>query len=108
MAIGCKSKTAIRRTRYRRGKASSSPLVSSISIIIPRTASNPIRLAESQIAQGITTVVFGADGDSPWPLATYLAARRANPPKVNIAMMAGHATIREQVMGKDFRRAAPP
>ena len=26
-------------------------------------------LAESQIAQGITTVVLGADGDSPWPIA---------------------------------------
>jgi N-acyl-D-amino-acid deacylase len=63
-------------------------------------------LAESQIAQGITTVVLGADGDSPWPIAPYLSARRANPPALNIAMMAGHATIREQVMGKDFRRVA--
>jgi N-acyl-D-amino-acid deacylase len=63
-------------------------------------------LAESQIAQGITTIVLGADGDSPWPLAPYLAARRANPPSLNIAMMAGHATIREQIMGKDFRRIA--
>jgi N-acyl-D-amino-acid deacylase len=63
-------------------------------------------LAESQIAQGITTIVLGADGDSPWPIAPYLAARRANPPSLNIAMMAGHATIREQIMGKDFRRVA--
>ena len=63
-------------------------------------------LAESQISQGITTIVLGADGDSPWPIAPYLAARRANPPSLNIAMMAGHATIREQVMGKDFRRVA--
>jgi N-acyl-D-amino-acid deacylase len=65
-------------------------------------------LAESQIAQGITTIVLGADGDSPWPIAPYLAARRANPASLNIAMMAGHATIREQVMGKDFRRVATP
>ena len=65
-------------------------------------------LAESQIAQGITTIVLGADGDSPWPIAPYLAARRANPPSLNIAMMAGHATIREQIMGKDFRRVATP
>jgi N-acyl-D-amino-acid deacylase len=63
-------------------------------------------LAESQIAQGITTVILGADGDSPWPIAPYLDARRRNPPSVNLAMMAGHATIREQVMGKDFRRTA--
>jgi N-acyl-D-amino-acid deacylase len=65
-------------------------------------------LAESQIAQGITTIVLGADGDSPWPIAGYLAARRANPPSLNVAMMAGHATIREQIMGKDFRRVARP
>src|SRR5437016_4771621 len=65
-------------------------------------------LAESQIAQGITTIVLGADGDSPWPIAPYLDARRKNPPSLNIAMMAGHATIREQVMGKDFRRVATP
>jgi N-acyl-D-amino-acid deacylase len=63
-------------------------------------------LAETQIAQGITTVILGADGDSPWPIAPYLDARRKNPPSLNLAMMAGHATIREQVMGKDFRRPA--
>jgi N-acyl-D-amino-acid deacylase len=63
-------------------------------------------LAETQIAQGITTVVLGADGDSPWPIAPYLDARRKNPASLNLAMMAGHATIREQVMGKDFRRPA--
>ncbi len=63
-------------------------------------------LAESQIAQGITTVILGADGDSPWPIAPWLDARRKNPPSLNLAVMAGHATIREQVMGKDFRRPA--
>jgi N-acyl-D-amino-acid deacylase len=63
-------------------------------------------LAESQIAQGITTVILGADGDSPWPIAAYLEARRKNPPSLNLGMMAGHATIRDQVMGKDFRRPA--
>lgn len=65
-------------------------------------------LAESQIAQGITTVVLGADGDSPWPIGPWLEARRKNPASLNIALLAGHATIREQVMGKDFKRAATP
>ena len=55
-------------------------------------------LAESQISQGITTIVLGADGDSPWPIAPYLAARRANPASLNIAMMAGHATDRKSVV----------
>jgi N-acyl-D-amino-acid deacylase len=65
-------------------------------------------LAETQIAQGITTVVVGADGDSPWPIAPWLKAREANPASLNIALLAGHATIREQVMGKDFKRVATP
>jgi len=63
-------------------------------------------LAETQIAQGITTVVVGADGDSPWPIAPWLKAREASPASLNIALMAGHAAIREQVMGKDFQRVA--
>lgn len=63
-------------------------------------------LAETQIAQGITSLVIGADGDSPWPIAEWLEGRRKNPASLNIAAIAGHATIRELVMGKDFRRHA--
>ena len=63
-------------------------------------------LAETQIAQGITSIVVGADGDSPWPILPWLDAMRKNPAAVNVAVMAGHATIREQVMGKDFKRVA--
>src|SRR5882724_10504040 len=63
-------------------------------------------LAETQIAQGITSLVVGADGDSPWPLLPWLDALRKNPAAVNVAAMVGHATIREQVMGKDFKRIA--
>jgi len=65
-------------------------------------------LAESQIAQGITSLIIGADGDSPWPIAPWLEARQKNPASVNLAVIAGHATIRELVMGKDFRRTATP
>jgi N-acyl-D-amino-acid deacylase len=65
-------------------------------------------LAETQIAQGITSLVIGADGDSPWPIAPWLDARKKIPASVNVAVMAGHATIRELVMGKDFRRTATP
>lgn len=63
-------------------------------------------LAETQIAQGVTTIVVGADGDSPWPIAPWLKAREANPASLNIALMVGHATIREQIMDKDFKRVA--
>jgi N-acyl-D-amino-acid deacylase len=63
-------------------------------------------LAETQIAQGITSLVVGADGDSPWPILPWLEGLRKSPASVNVAVMAGHATIREQVMGKDFKRPA--
>ena len=63
-------------------------------------------LAETQIAQGITSLVVGADGDSPWSILPWLDALRKNSAAVNVAVMAGHATIREKVMGKDFKRYA--
>lgn len=65
-------------------------------------------LAETQIAQGITTAVQGPDGGSPWPIKDWIEARRKNPAAMNVAVFAGHATIREQVMGKDFKRVATP
>jgi N-acyl-D-amino-acid deacylase len=63
-------------------------------------------LAETQIAQGITSLILGADGDSPWPIAPWLEAREKNPASLNIAIMVGHATLREQVMNKDYKRIA--
>jgi len=65
-------------------------------------------LAETQIAQGITTVILGADGDSPWPIAPWLDARRKNPASLNLAVLVGHATVRELVLGKDYQRTATP
>src|ERR1043166_7786764 len=63
-------------------------------------------LAETQIAQGITTAIQGPDGESPWPIAAWIDARKKNPAAINVAVFAGHATIREQVMVTDFKRAA--
>jgi N-acyl-D-amino-acid deacylase len=65
-------------------------------------------LAETQIAQGITTAIQGPDGDSPWPIAQWLETRRKNPAALNVAVLAGHATIRELVMGKHYKRFATP
>jgi N-acyl-D-amino-acid deacylase len=65
-------------------------------------------LAETQISQGITTVILGPDGDSPWPIGAWLDTRRKNPAAVNVATLFGHATVRSLVMGKDFRRIATP
>jgi N-acyl-D-amino-acid deacylase len=65
-------------------------------------------LAETQISQGITTVILGPDGDSPWPIGEWLDKRRKNPTSLNVATLFGHATVRSLVMGKDFRRVATP
>ncbi len=64
--------------------------------------------AASQVSQGITTILLGQDGSSPFPVRDYLARRRERPAAVNVAVLAGHATIRRQVMGEDFRRTATP
>ena len=64
--------------------------------------------AKTQVSQGITTVVQGPDGDSPWPIGEYLEKLRAEPPAVNVLTMVGHATVRSLVMGKDYKRPATP
>lgn len=65
-------------------------------------------LATSQVSQGITTLVVGQDGSSPWPIADYLDRLRRAPPSVNVMTAVGHATIRRQVMGDDYKRIARP
>ncbi len=64
--------------------------------------------AVSQVSQGITTLAVGQDGSSPWPVAAYLERLAATPPAVNVAVLAGHATIRRLVMGEDYKRRARP
>ncbi|MGB7739502.1 MAG: D-aminoacylase [Steroidobacteraceae bacterium] len=58
--------------------------------------------------QGVTTILVGQDGDSKFPLRDYFAGLSTNPPAINLASMVGHATIREQVMGKDLYRPSTP
>ncbi len=65
-------------------------------------------LAESQIAQGITSLVIGPDGDSPWPIINWVRTVQQLHTAPNLSVFAGHATIREQVMGKDYKRPATP
>ena len=66
------------------------------------------RFAASQVSQGITTLAIGADGESPWPLSPWIAERRAAPAAVNVLAFVGHATLREAVMGADYKRASTP
>ncbi len=63
-------------------------------------------LATTQVAQGVTTIVVGADGGSPWPIADYLARVDSLAPAVELATLVGHGTIRREVLGDDFERPA--
>ena len=58
------------------------------------------------MSQGITTMVVGQDGSSPFPFATISLNAAPIPTTLNVALLVGHATIRRQVMGDDFRRTA--
>ena len=60
-------------------------------------ASRP--LAESHVRQGVTTVVYAADGGMPWPLARYLDQLRAAGHAPNAVFFAGHNQIRRNIMG---------
>ena len=60
------------------------------------------------VSQGITTVIGGQDGGSPLPLSGYYAALEKQPAAVNVGMYVGHGSVRDSVMGADFKRAATP
>ncbi len=62
--------------------------------------------ATTQVAQGVTTIVVGADGSSPWPIAEYLGRIETIGPALNVATLVGHGTVRTQVLGDDYRRQA--
>ena len=64
------------------------------------------RDALAAVSQGITTIVVGQDGEAPFPLAEFFQQLSTTPVAVNVASYAGHGTLRDQVMGEDFRRAA--
>jgi N-acyl-D-amino-acid deacylase len=62
--------------------------------------------AKSQTLQGITTIAVGPDGSSPWPIGEYLGRYEKQRLAPNIIAFVGHATVRQRVMGQDFKRAA--
>lgn len=64
------------------------------------------RDALAAVSQGITTVVVGLDGGSPFPLADFISAVEAGGTAINLASYVGHNTIRSQVLGEDYQRTA--
>lgn len=60
------------------------------------------------VSQGVTTIVEGVDGGSWHPLADWFRELEDTGVAVNVASFSGHGTLREKVMGDDYRRAATP
>ncbi|MCC7000882.1 MAG: amidohydrolase family protein, partial [Gemmatimonadaceae bacterium] len=60
------------------------------------------------VSQGITTIVGGNDGGSPFPLTAAFDTLAKVAPSVNVAYYAGHGEVRGAVMGDDFKRKATP
>ena len=61
--------------------------------------------APNQVSQGITTVIVGPDGGSPFPIKDYFAKLEGKI-AVNVGAFIGHASVREEVMKKDYTRKA--
>ncbi len=68
------------------------------------------RDALAAVSQGITTVVVGQDGESAPSLAAAFAELEGGPHQaaLNVASYVGHNSVRDRVMGNDFRRHATP
>jgi N-acyl-D-aspartate/D-glutamate deacylase len=64
--------------------------------------------AVTQVSQGITTALLGADGGGPYSVEQYMAPFDDRAPALNIVTLVGHATVRRQIMGQDYKRAATP
>jgi N-acyl-D-amino-acid deacylase len=60
------------------------------------------------VSQGITTIIGGQDGGSSIPLGAYFARLEKQPAAVNVGMYVGHGSLRDSVMGEDFKRVATP
>jgi N-acyl-D-amino-acid deacylase len=66
------------------------------------------RDAWAALRQGITTEIVGQDGRAPSDLAAYGRTLTAGGIGVNLALLAGHGSIRESVMGAATRAPTPP
>jgi N-acyl-D-aspartate/D-glutamate deacylase len=62
--------------------------------------------APTQVSQGITTALLGAEGTGPYAVEQFMAPFDERTPAMNILTLVGHATVRRQIMGDDYKRAA--
>ena len=66
------------------------------------------RAAPNLVMQGVTTVVVNQDGRSPLPIRDQRASLTTNGIGPNSILLVGHGTVREAVMGRDYKRFARP
>ena len=66
------------------------------------------RSALAVVSQGVTTVVVGQDGGSHIPLAGFFAALEAHPVAINVASYVGHGSVRDSILGENYKRHATP
>lgn len=64
--------------------------------------------ADELLSQGVTTIVVGQDGGSQFPLSGLWRHMADQPVAVNVASYTGHNTIRDKVLGKDYKRVSTP
>lgn len=57
--------------------------------------------------QGVTTLITGNDGGSPWPVGEALQRWEETGTGPNAGLLVGHGTIRQQVLGMEDRRPGP-
>ena len=65
-----------------------------------------LRTKEAAISQGITTIIIGQDGDSKQPMKQRFDEFHKSPWSINVGAYSGHNTIRDAVMGDDYKRKA--
>lgn len=58
------------------------------------------------VSQGITTIIIGQDGGSYFPLSDFFQKLADSTVAVNIASYSGHNTIRDSILGKNYKRIA--
>jgi len=58
------------------------------------------------LSQGITSIIIGQDGGSNFPLSRFYQQLADSSVAVNIGSYSGHNTIRDSILGKDFKRVA--
>jgi N-acyl-D-amino-acid deacylase len=63
--------------------------------------------AECHVRLGVTTALGGPDGSGPWPFTAYLDSAQSLGVGMNVAFLAGHNTIRRNVMQLADRDPTP-